>query len=46
MPVDELIEQLASLSFRAGSAIHEGTSEKLAYKNKGGSTVQPNCHFF
>lgn len=35
MPVDELIDQLASLSLRARPAVKEGTSGKLEYKNKG-----------
>lgn len=35
MPVDELIDQLASLSLRAGPALQEGTSEKLEYKDNG-----------
>lgn len=35
MPVDDLVDQLASLSLYAGPARQEGTSEKLEYHNKG-----------
>lgn len=45
MPVDELIDQLASLSLRAGPAVKEGTSEKLEYKNKGEFFNQPPLSF-
>eukprot|EP00752_Nemacystus_decipiens_P006406 g5770.t1 len=40
MPVDELIDQLASLTLRAGPAVKEGTSEKLEYKNRGEHAVK------
>lgn len=40
MPVDGLIDQLASLSLRAGPASQEGTSKKLEYKDKGALTTQ------
>lgn len=38
MSVDDLIDQLAGLSLRAGRASLEGTSKKLEYKDKGALT--------
>eukprot|EP00903_Cladosiphon_okamuranus_P012531 g11734.t1 len=40
MPVDELIDQLAGLSLRAGPAAQEGTSEKLEYEGRGEHAVK------
>lgn len=45
MAVDELIDQLAGLSLRAGRACQEGTSKKLEYKDKGGFD-NPTATFF
>lgn len=45
MSVDELIDQLASLSLRAGRASQEGTSKKLEYKDKG-EFDNPTATFF